>query len=144
MEYIFSFRHPILVFGADTEELVKEVAQLTELNVELLDFRNRACPPLPDRMVEICQEGGVVLIAFDRSPETRWLLSLLTDLLPPEHSWARSATQLDVSKVFIVISTSARLLDEIDHWKSLEDVLRRAKWVFHGDYSEYANKRGEC
>src|SRR5205814_8123748 len=90
MEYIFTFRHPALIFGADAEELVKEVAQLTGLNVELLDFRNRACPPLRDRIVEICQEGGVVLIALDRSPETRWLLSLLADLVPPQHSWQQS------------------------------------------------------
>ena len=32
----------------------------------------------------------------------------------------------------------------VDHWQLLEDVLRRTMWVFHGDYSDYANKRGEC
>jgi hypothetical protein len=128
LQYLVAFQKPGLVFGASAEDLTKEISQLTGLTVHLVDFRNRTWPQLPDRMTKICEEGGIALIAFDASTDTRRFAPLLRDLLQRQ-GWAK---QLDFNKVILMISTSARLLDEIDGWQSLEDILRLLTWVYAG------------
>ena len=128
LKYLLDFERPALVFDADADALAKDMAQHTRLTVHLVDFRNGACPPLDERMAEIRDKKGIALIAFDASPDRRFSV-LLGDLLQRQ-GWVNQ--HLHGSGVLLVVSTSAKALDRIDSWQSIEETLRKLTWVNDG------------
>ena len=83
-------------------------------DVELIDFRNGACPSLIDKSPRLAEKGQIALIAIDASPSLQFH-TLLTDLFYA----MKSGKQLYgyAAKASVYVCTTARLLDQIEHWE---------------------------
>ena len=71
--------HRVIVFGAVAESLAKEITQIIEVKVRLIDFRNGKFPKLLDLIPDIAEKGEIALIAIDSSPP-RGFAPLISDL----------------------------------------------------------------
>jgi hypothetical protein len=141
LEQILEFnknQRRMLVFGADAEALAKEITELSGRDVELIDFRNGACPSLLDRIPKIAEKGQIALIAIDASPSLRFH-TLLTDLFyamkPGKHLNSYAA------KASVYVCTTARLLDQIEHWDSYRRVFNDEllPWIWEGHHNSPAS-----